>query len=43
MPLAFEQQHKESDKAFAAFALYLGLGPARSLSLVAKSWAGVSG
>lgn len=36
MALAFEQQPKESDKAFAAFALYLGLGPARSLGAVAR-------
>jgi hypothetical protein len=36
MALAFEQQPKESDKAFAAFAVYLGQGPNRSLSLVAK-------
>ena len=31
MPLAFEQQPKESDKAFAAFNLYLSQGPERSL------------
>ncbi len=35
MALVFEQQPRESDKAFAAFALYLGLGPARSLTVVA--------
>ena len=31
----FEQQSKESDKAFAAFTMYLSLGPERSLSLAA--------
>jgi hypothetical protein len=31
MALAFEQQPKESDKAFAAFSMYLSLGPDRSL------------
>src|ERR1044071_5709468 len=36
MALTFEQQPKESDRAFAAFAVYLGLGPARSLAVVAK-------
>lgn len=36
MPLAFEQQPRESDKAFAAFSLYLSLGPERSLAVVAK-------
>jgi hypothetical protein len=36
MALPFEQQPKESDKAFAAFALYLGIGPARSLTVVAR-------
>jgi hypothetical protein len=34
--LAFEQQAKESDKAFAAFSLYLSLGPQRSLVAVAQ-------
>jgi hypothetical protein len=34
MALAFEQQPKESDKAYAAFALYLSLGPERSLDAV---------
>ena len=34
--LPFEQQPKESDKAFAAFAVYLGMGPGRALSLVAS-------
>ena len=29
MALAFEQRPKESDKAFAAFSLYLSLGPER--------------
>ena len=36
MALAFEQQPKESDKAFAAFSLYLSQGPERSLAKVAK-------
>ena len=35
MALAFEQQRKESDKAFAAFSLYLSMGAERSLSKVA--------
>lgn len=30
MPLPFEQQPRESNKAFAAFSLYLSLGPQRS-------------
>jgi hypothetical protein len=36
MPLTFEQQAKESAKAFAAFKLYLELGPERSLVAVGK-------
>ena len=36
MALAFEQQRRESDKAFAAFSLYLGMGPERSLAAVAE-------
>lgn len=32
----FEQQQNESDKAFAAFSLYLSLGPERSTQVVAK-------
>ena len=36
MALAFEQQPKESDKAFVAFSLYLSQGPERSLAKVAK-------
>src|SRR5215471_13334670 len=36
MPLAFEQQPKESAKAFAAFRTYLELGPERSLAAVAE-------
>ena len=36
MVLPFEQQPRESDKAFAAFSVYLNLGPQRSLSLTAK-------
>ena len=35
-PLAFEQQDKESSKAFAAFSLYLSLGPQRSLATVGR-------
>jgi hypothetical protein len=35
MGLAFEQQPKESDKAFAAFRVYLSLGPERSLAKTA--------
>jgi hypothetical protein len=34
--LAFEQQPRESDKAFAAFTLYLSLGPERSLEAVGR-------
>ena len=37
MPLVFEQQPRESDKAFAAFKTYLELGPERSLVAVAQS------
>ncbi len=36
MPLAFEQQPRESNKAFAAFSLYLSLGAQRSLALVSQ-------
>jgi hypothetical protein len=36
MALPFEQQPRESAKAFAAFSLYLSLGPERSLSAVAQ-------
>lgn len=36
MPLPFEQQALESSKAFAAFSLYLSLGPQRSLAAVGK-------
>jgi len=36
MPLLFEQQPKESAKAFAAFTAYLNLGPERSLAAVGK-------
>ena len=32
MPLPFEQQPRESNKAFAAFSLYLNLGSERSLA-----------
>jgi hypothetical protein len=36
MALVFEQQQKESDKAFAAFSLYLSQGPERSLAATAE-------
>ena len=36
MPLIFEKQARESAKAFAAFSLYLSLGPQRSLAEVAR-------
>jgi hypothetical protein len=36
MPLKFEQQPRESNKAFAAFKTYLELGPQRSLATVAE-------
>jgi hypothetical protein len=36
MPLVFEQQARESSKAFAAFTLYLSLGSQRSLAAVAQ-------
>ena len=39
MAMVFEQQVRESDKAFAAFSLYLGLGPQRSLAVVARKLA----
>jgi hypothetical protein len=35
-PLPFEQQSNESLKAFAAFSLYLSMGPERSLAAVGK-------
>jgi hypothetical protein len=35
MALAFEQQRRESDKAFAAFSMYLSLGAERSLAKTA--------
>jgi len=35
MPMTFEQQPRESNKAFAAFKTYLELGPERSLVAVA--------
>jgi len=35
MPMVFEQQERESNKAFAAFKTYLELGPERSLVAVA--------
>ena len=31
--MVFEQQPRESDKAFAAFGLYLSLGPQRSMAM----------
>ena len=36
MPLPFEQQPRESAKAFAAFSLYLSLGAERSMAAVAR-------
>jgi hypothetical protein len=39
MALPFEQQPRESDKAFAAFSLYLNLGPQRSTGAVARKLA----
>ena len=39
MPLMFEQQPRESAKAFAAFSLYLNLGPERSTAAVASKLA----
>ena len=36
MALSFEQQPRESNKAFAAFSLYLSLGPERSTRVVGK-------
>jgi len=39
MGLPFEQLPKESSKAFAAFSLYLSLGPQRSTAAVAKKLA----
>ena len=37
--MIYEQQHRESDKAFAAFSLYLSLGSERSTAAVAKKLA----
>lgn len=39
MALSFEQQPKESTKAFTAFSLYLSLGDERSLELVSRKLA----
>jgi hypothetical protein len=36
MPLHFEQQPRESSKAFAAFQVYLRMGPQRSLAAVGQ-------
>ena len=36
MPMEFEQLPRESDKAFAAFSLYLNMGPERSTKTVGK-------
>ena len=36
MPMIFDKQDRESVKAFAAFSLYLSLGPQRSLAEVGK-------
>ena len=38
MAAAFEQQPKESAKAFAAFSAYLSMGPERSLEAVAQKF-----
>ena len=38
MTATFEQQPKESAKAFAAFSAYLGMGPERSLEAVAQKF-----
>ena len=38
MPLPFEQQPRESAKAFAAFSLYLSLGAERSTARWRRSW-----
>ena len=38
MGQAFEQQAKESARAFAAFSVYLGMGPERSLVAVAQKF-----
>ena len=38
MSQSFEQQPKESAKAFAAFSAYLGMGPERSLEAVARKF-----
>jgi len=39
MPQLFEKHDRESDKAFAAFSLYLSQGPERSTAAVAKELA----
>ena len=39
MPMEFEQQPRESAKAFAAFSLYLNMGPERSTQAVARQLA----
>ena len=36
MPMIFEKQDRESEKAFSAFSLYLSLGPQRSLDAVSQ-------
>ena len=36
MPLPFEKQPRESEKAFAAFSLYLSQGPERSIEECAR-------
>jgi hypothetical protein len=38
MPLIFEQQPRESSKAFSAFTMYLSLGSERSLATVAQKF-----
>lgn len=36
MKMEFEQRPGESDKAYAAFSLYLSMGPERSLAAVGR-------
>ena len=38
MPLPFEKQPRESEKAFAAFSLYLSQGPERSIEECARKF-----
>ena len=39
MPMMFEQQPRESNKAFAAFKAYLDMGPERSIAGVSQTLA----